>query len=301
VPQPSTCIVYNPFAGRGRARKLIDNVRTWASPKAELFATEGPGHGVELARSAVERGFTRVVAAGGDGTVHEVANGLLRANNPDATLAVWPIGSSNDYAFSLGLDAWWKAHGEGVRLRRTRVDVGRITGAGRETFFVNCSGVGFNGMVALESRKIRWLRSIPLYALAFLRAMTWHFSTPTLTVRLGDTELSRPTLALTVNLGKREGGFPITLGAKLDDGRFDYLHVADVKRWELVRYLPGLIFGKLPAGHSKIGTGTTPTVFVSGSTALCVHADGEFFCKPEDGVTEATFETLPGRLWVEMV
>ena len=155
--------------------------------------------------------------------------------------------------------------------------------------------------MALESRSIRLLRGIPLYALAFLRAMVWHFRTPKLSVMFDDTPTEWPTLALTVNVGKKEGGFPITDGAKLDDGRFDYLHVADVRRWELLRYLPGLIVGKLPVGHPKIATGTAATVRVTGATPLCVHADGEFFCKPEDGVREATFETLPRRLVVEAV
>lgn len=298
MPPARTCVIYNPSAGRGRARKLIDNVRTWAAPDSEIFLTEGPGHGVELARRAAEGGADRVVAAGGDGTVHEVANGLLLANSPNTALGVWPIGSSNDYAFSLGLKPWWESRGR-VSLRRTRVDVGKITAAGRETFFVNCSGVGFNGMVALESRQIRWLRNVPLYALAFIRAMSRHFRTPALAVRFDGTEVNQSTLALTVNVGKREGGFPITLDAKLDDGRFDYLHVADVKRWELLRYLPGLVVGRLPIGHPKIITGTAQAVQVSGDTSLCVHADGEFVCQPDDGVTAVAFETLPERLLVE--
>lgn len=298
---PPACVIYNPFAGRGRARKLLDDARRWAAPDAEVRATEGPGHGVELAREAAGQGYARVIAAGGDGTVHEVANGLLQANRPSTLLSVWPLGSSNDYAYSLGLDAWWKGRGQTVTTTPTAMDVGRISGGGRELFYVNCSGVGFNGMVALESRGIRWLRGIPLYALAFLRAMCWHFRTPPLKVMFDDTATDRPTLALTVNVGKKEGGFPITDGAKLDDGRFDFLHVADVKRWELVRYLPGLIVGKLPVGHPKIATGTAATVRVTGDTPLCVHADGEFFCKPADGITAATFETLPRRLTVEAV
>lgn len=294
-----TCVIFNPRAGRGYGRKRIDFTRKWAGPDAEVRTTGGPGHAVELARAAVAEGFRRVIAAGGDGTVHEVANGILNSSDPAVTFGVWPLGSSNDYAFSLGLTRWWKATGAGVSLTPTAVDVGRIRGVGREQFFVNCCGFGFNGMVALESRQIRRLRGLPLYALAFVRAMLWHFRTPTLAVTLDGPERVRPTLALTVNLGKREGGFPITLGAKLDDGRFDYLHVADVRRWELLWHLPGLMVGKLPTTHPKIVTGTTPAVRVGGDTPLCVHADGEFFCRPADGVTAATIELLPKRLVVE--
>lgn len=300
MAHPPTCVIYNPAAGRGRARKLVEKVRTWAAEKAEVRATSEPGHGAELAKAAAEEGFERVIAAGGDGTVNEVGNGLLRANRP-AVMGVWPIGSSNDYAFALGLHDWFKRQGNGVPLRRRAVDVGVTRSSKGEHFYLNCAGVGFNGMVALDSRRIRWLRGMPLYALAYLRALAWYFRTPVTRVRLDDTEVSSPLLALTVNVAIREGGFPITPNAKLDDGRFDYVHVADLRRWELISLLPRLMAGKLPTDHPKIRLGTCTTVTVSGETPLCVHADGEFACVPADGITEMTFDTLPGRLTVEAV
>lgn len=298
MAHPPTCVIFNPAAGRGRARKLVNKVRTWAAPSAELRPTSAPGHGVELARQAADEGFERVIAAGGDGTVNEVGNGLMLANRP-ATMGVWPLGSSNDYAFSLGLDTWWKRQGNGVTLQRRAVDVGAIRGAKREHFYLNCAGVGFNGMVALDSRRIRWLRGMPLYALAYLRAMMWHFRAPPTTVQFDDLQLHTPLLALTVNVGIREGGFPITPRAKLDDGRFDTVHVADLRRWDLIRLLPRLMAGNIPTDHPKIRLGSCKTVRVAAVTPLCVHADGEFACVPADGVTELTFETLPGRLVVE--
>lgn len=298
MAHPSTCVIYNPVAGRGRARKLVNKVRVWAAPSAELRATAEPGQGVELARAAADEGFERVIAAGGDGTVNEVGNGLMRAARP-AVMGVWPIGSSNDYAFALGLKQWWEQSGRDVPLRRRRVDVGVVRGGPREHFYLNCAGLGFNGMVALESRRIRWLRGMPLYALAYLRALAWHFRTPFTRVRVDDVEIDSPLLALTVNVGVREGGFPITPNAALDDGRFDYLHVADLRRWDLIRLLPRLMVGRIPADHPKIRLGTCTTVAVSGETPLCVHADGEFACTPADGVTALTFDTLPGRLAVE--
>ena len=298
MDHPPTCVIFNPAAGRGRARKLVDKVRTWAAPSAELRATAGPGHGVELARAAADEGFERVIAAGGDGTVNEVGNGLMLAGKP-ATMGVWPLGSSNDYAFSLGLDGWWKAQGNGVELCRRAVDVGAVRGAKREHFYLNCAGVGFNGMVALDSRRIRWLRGMPLYALAYLRCMMWHFRAPPTRVTLDELELYTPLLALTVNVGVREGGFPITPNAKVDDGRFDYVHVADLRRWDLIRLLPRLMAGKIPADHPKIRLGSCKSVGVVSVTPLCVHADGEFACVPADGITELTFDTLPGRLMVE--
>lgn len=295
-----TCVIFNPAAGRGRGRQLIAAARAWAGPDADFRGTREPGHGIELAEQAAREEFARVVAAGGDGTVHEVANGLIRANKPEVRFGVWPLGSSNDYAASLNLGTWWERRGRGIALSPKAVDVGRVFSGGRSLFFVNCLGIGFNGMVALESRKIRSLRGLPLYASAFVKAMLWHYRAPTLTIRYDDTEMTLPTLAATVNVGVREGGFPVTPDAALDDGLFDYLHVSDAKRWQLARYLPALIAGTLPKDHPKIRMGRCARVRVTGETPLCVHADGEFFSKPADGVTGLEIELLPKRLLVEV-
>jgi len=71
----------------------------WA---VDVVRTEGPGHGTELAARAARDGVARVVAVGGDGTVHDVANGLLR-HESDVTLGVVPIGTGNDFAKLAGV------------------------------------------------------------------------------------------------------------------------------------------------------------------------------------------------------
>jgi diacylglycerol kinase family enzyme len=204
----------------------------------------------------------------------------------------------NDYAFTLGLDAWWKRT-DRPPLDVVDADVGVASAGGKTRRFVNCAGVGFNGMVTIESRKIRWLRGIPLYALGFLRAMVKHYATPTMTVGFGAESLVRPTLALSVCLGQREGGFPLASAARIDDGLFNYMLVADLGRWQLVRYLPGLITGNLPVGHPKLTMGSCDRVTVNSPTPLCVHVDGEFLCQPGEGVTSVTMELQPRGLRVE--
>ncbi len=98
----ATCVIYNPAAGRGRAEKLLGELRATLGDEIELRPSRKPWHAVELARQAAEEGFAKVVAAGGDGTVHEVANGVLQSGRRDVVFSVWPIGSANDYAYSLG-------------------------------------------------------------------------------------------------------------------------------------------------------------------------------------------------------
>src|SRR5258707_10954403 len=99
-----TCVIYNPAAGRGRAGRRLESLRQTLGQRAEFRPTQAAGHAEQLALEAVQAGFAVVGAAGGDGTVHEVANGLLRAGRSEAALAVYPVGSANDYAHSLGLN-----------------------------------------------------------------------------------------------------------------------------------------------------------------------------------------------------
>ena len=291
-------MIYNPAAGRGKAGRLLAAARAWL-PAFDERATAGPGHAAALAEAAARDGYDRVVAAGGDGTAHEVANGVLRSG-ADALFSAWPLGSSNDYARTTGMNGWWKCRGRGVALGEVRADAGEVTAGGRSRYFVNGSGVGFNGMVTLEAHRIDWLRGAPLYTLAFLRALRKHYATPDYRVTFDGNEGTTPTLSLSVNLGQREGGFPVSWAARLDDGLLDTFHPGALKRWELVRYLPALVAGRLPGDHPRMRSGRCRTAAVEAGGPLCVHADGELVCVPADGVRGVRWEVLPARLRVEV-
>jgi diacylglycerol kinase (ATP) len=296
---PETCLIFNPAAGRGRADRWLRSIRDDRLLGIQLEPTARAHHALELARAAADAGYKKVIAAGGDGTVHEVANGLLHSANRSVIFSTWPVGSANDYAYTLGMQAWWN-RGQNEPTEVVEVDVGRATSPGRQRYFVNAFGVGFNGMVTLESRSVRWLKGMPLYTWAFLKAMVKHFRTPPLWVKLDDQVANGPTLALTINLAQREGGFPITPQASLTDGLFDWFHARKLRRWHLIRYLPAMIRGTLPQNHPLLRTGRAARVEVQSESPLCIHADGEFFCVPADGVREVTVEVLPRRLKVEV-
>ncbi|HWG42917.1 MAG TPA: diacylglycerol kinase family protein [Gemmataceae bacterium] len=292
------CVIYNPTSGRGRSvRRLAGLRRTWAD-RAAFWPTSGPGQAEELALQAAREGFATVAAAGGDGTVHEVANGLLRSQRPDVILAVIPTGSANDYASSLGLDVGWWRQFDAVAPRS--VDVGIVRAAGRSRYFVNGLGLGFNGQVTLESRRIRRLQGIALYGLAVLRTLCFRYTLSPMTVRINDDdERVVPTLALSLALGQREGNFVVAPGAVLDDGLFDYIHAGPLHRRDLATLLPRLFMGRgLPADHPKLWLGRCRRVRLHSESALVIHTDGELFCVPEDGVQDLDIELLPGTLRV---
>jgi diacylglycerol kinase family enzyme len=300
MPQKDICVIFNPQAGRGRAAGHLERLRQELAARADFQPTCRPGHAEELASLAAKAGFSIVAAAGGDGTVHEVANGLLNSGPTEPALAVFPIGSANDYAYALAIDSAWALPLMGEGPARA-VDVGYVRAPdGRSRYFVNGLGLGFNGAVTLESRRIRRLRGLPLYAAALLRALWHHYACPRMAVTIDGTLRETPTLALSMNIGRREGNFPLTPQAQLDDGLFDFLHAGALPRWQLLRYLPRMILGRLPADHPALRMGRCRAVSLCSEAPLTVHVDGEFFSRPEDEVRALTIELLPRRLRVQL-
>jgi len=294
------CVIFNPKAGKGRAKRRLEELMRVLGPRAEYQRTTYPGHADELAEKAAQSGFAVVVAAGGDGTVHEVSNGLLRAQRPDVDFAVYPIGSANDYAHSLAWNFPEMADGNEVRA----VDVCRVRAAnGRERFFVCCLGLGFNSAVTLEARRIKKshpdLQGVPLYGLGALQALKHHHRSPKMELVIDEqTELRLPTFMFSVLVGRREGGFVMAPEARLDDGWLDYVHAGTLSRWEVVRLLPRVAFWGPPAAHPKVRLGRCRQVRLRSITPLIVHVDGEFFCRPEDNMRDLDIDILPAALRV---
>ena len=294
---PALCVIFNPNAGRGRARRRLEKLREALGDRAVFRPTEAPGHGEQLAFEAATSGFAAVAAAGGDGTVHEVANGVLRAGLPEVTMEVYPVGSANDYACALGLDPDWKLRGDPAVTARP-VDVGLVTTPdGRRRYFINGLGLGFNGHVARESRRVGFLQGRLLYNLALFRALWYHFDAPPMTIRLDDQTREGPTLVLCLSVGRREGNFTLAPDALLDDGLFDVLHVGQVRRWTLIRNLLHINVGRRPS-HPLLWYGQSAGVSVESATPLAVHLDGELIDEPGRELLALDVHLLPGALRV---
>jgi diacylglycerol kinase family enzyme len=284
MPPAELCVIFNPASGRGRSARRVERLRESLASQAEFWPTSGPGDAEVLAEKAAQAGFRQVGAAGGDGTVHEVANGILRAGRPDTALAIFPVGSANDYAHSLGLDSDWWTRPEAM-LGRRPVDVGIAQAPnGRQRYFINGIGLGFNCAVTIESRNLPWLQGVPLYLVALLQALRRRYVSPVTAVTLDETTRQGPTLACTVALGRREGNFVLAPDAQVDDGLFDYLLVGPLSRWRLLGYIPGMITGRLPTDDPLIARGRCQHVVIASETPLTAHVDGEFFCLPEDNL-----------------
>jgi diacylglycerol kinase (ATP) len=169
----------------------------------------------------------------------------------------------------------------------------------RSRYFVNGLGLGFNGRVTFQSRRIRWLQGRALYGLAVLHTVCFRYALPRLTLRIDDGgERVVPTLALSLALGRREGNFEVAPRAVLDDGLFDYVHAGPLSRRDLVGLVPRLFAGTLPRDYPNLWMGRCRRVCLRGEEDLIVHAEGEMFCVPGDGVRSLEVELLPGALRV---
>jgi len=215
----------------------------------------------------------------------------MRVRNPDVAFTIIPIGSANDYAFSLGLD---RKNAPALR----QVDVGVVRARnGKQVYFGNCLGMGLNGRVTWEARQIRRLQGVLLYGLATLRAMMYHYEYPPMTLLIDDEPAwTMPTLLFSALIGQREGGFVFAPKAEVDDGWLDFVHAADLSRWEIVQFLPRLALFGPPELYPKVRQGRCRRVALHAHAPLIVHTDGEFFCLPDEGVSDVTIEIMPGAL-----
>jgi diacylglycerol kinase (ATP) len=294
MSQPDICVIFNPTAGRGQAaRRLAAFGKRWG--KRALFQpTRHPGHAADLAQQAAHAAFRIVVAAGGDGTLHEVAHGLLRARRPEVQFGIIAIGSANDYHASLAMEPL--ADPNAVRT----VDVGVVRATrGREKYFVCCLGLGLNGAVTVESRKIKRLQGVALYGLATLRALWYEYRCPRMELAIDDQPVvSAPTLMLSVLLGRREGGFVMAPRASLYDGWLDFIHTGELSRWEVVKLLPRLALSGPPSDYPKVKQGRCRKVKLTSERPLVVHIDGEFFCVPKDNIRSLEIDVVPAALTI---
>lgn len=298
----SICVILNPAAGKSQARQRLEAMRTAWHGRIELWPTERPGHATELAREAAERGFEMVVAAGGDGTVHEVANGILQADRPSVCFGILPLGSANDYAFSLRQDRMVQK-GTADEATARLVDVGRVRiDSGEQRYFVCCMGIGFSVSVTRESRKVPRLQGTMLYGVAAVRAMWRRWQYLDLQLRLDDDPpIEQPTLMLSFMVGQREGGFMMAPDSRLDKGDLRVIQAGPLSRWEALRLLPRLASAGPPMSHPKLSFARCRAATVTARQPLSIHTDGEILCLPQNRVFQLEVELLAARLPVQII
>jgi diacylglycerol kinase (ATP) len=295
----------NPASGNGATGKRWPELQRQAADfglagHVELSAR--PGGLAELARSAADEGAELVVAVGGDGTVHEVANGLMRAQRrPLPELGILARGTGDDFVRALGIPTADIDALTVLRDGRARdLDVGRVTyrtaaGAEAQSYFVSMAGVGMSGAVArrLNTTSKRLGGKVAGLVATFAVFSRWRNVDLRVTVG-GEQRDGRMEDVLVGNTEFHNGGMRLCPGARPDDGAFDVLLIGDLTKADLVRVLPKLYKGThLPHPKAELLRGAT--VSVESSTPLPIELDGE-----QPGTTPVRFEVVPGELRVRV-
>jgi diacylglycerol kinase (ATP) len=286
-------VILNPAAGRGAARRVESVVarafraQGWA---VDVVRTEGPGHAQELASQAAKQGAKHVVAVGGDGTVHEVANGLLRAGS-DAVLGVVPVGSGNDFAKLIGVYGHDPARAVArlVTARSRRFDAGRVF----DEWFVNSVGFGFGPAVVQTRNAMHNLRGFLSYLVPIVKTF-FRFQPPLFDVAApGFRERGYMMMVEICNGTTAGGSYRFAPDADPADGKMD---VCLIRRVSLPRFLlaiPRVMRGTHLRMREVALIKTATLTIRAPEEPLILHVDGEL---REPGVNECTVELERGRL-----
>lgn len=272
-------VFFNPTAGRGRAARKIgavmDQLQNGQS-KLEQVASTAPGDIEKLVFDAATSGARTIIVGGGDGSIHEAVNALLRAGT-ETTLGVLPLGTGNDFAKACGISLKLGDVTADLLARIEKNAVPRRIDAGRMNarYFANGAGIGFDARVSRIAREIRWPRGNLAYLAAVFQGIREGLTTPQVQMRFGELERSGKITLASINNGPWVGGmFPIAPMAENDDGFFDLVFVTPINVARLLTLLPSLISGR-HIGAKEVQHHRISSFQLESNLPLPSHLDGE--------------------------
>ncbi len=287
-------IILSSYGGRLPVQAKVNHVEQALQATGleyELELTAYPQHATELACRAAQQGRSVIVAAGGDGTMNEVVNGLVQAagNEEPARLGILPLGTGNDLADALKLPRDLSLACERLKAGRTRlIDVCQVN----DHYFVNNAAVGLEAMVTMNHRRMRRVKGNVRYILAALKtvlqAQVWQMR---LIWDHGDFE--GPISVVSVGNSNRTGGsFYMTPGAVPDDGLLDFVYAVGMSRRQLMSLLPKTFSGA-HISHELVNYQRTTRLSIHCSPPTPIQADGEIIA---EAATTLEFRILPHKL-----
>jgi diacylglycerol kinase (ATP) len=296
-----TMFLVNPNADKGSAWRVVSDLRPLVEEfgGAEWAGTVFPGHATVLAREAAEAGYELVIAAGGDGTVHEVINGLMCV--PFATrphLGIVPLGSGNDFAHTMGI-----CGNPSEALNRIFtgehkcIDLGVFEiGKGGREYFNNTFGMGFDATVTIRTLRLTRIRGFMMYLVAVLQTIALNHEAPRMHIIADKESWEEETHMLVACNGPREGGgFAVAPSAELSDGYLNYAAVRHVSRLKMLRLIPEVMKGT-HGRFKEVRLGQFRRLQLQSERPITIHADGEVICGFGTEVKDVTIEVVPAAL-----
>jgi len=291
-------VILNPAARKGTAAELAPAIRELlAVIPHDTVTTTHPGHAVDLAASA--SAYTAVIAAGGDGTAHEVVNGLMRhapENRP--AFGIIPVGTGNDTRRMLGIpqDIARAALIVAAGARRP-MDVGTCNG----TYFSNSFSVGFDAQVnarAVERKVTSGQRGMLLYLTSLLHVLFRELRPARVSLSVdGLAAEQRDVLSIAATIGPTYGGgFRISPAAVPDDGLLDVCVIDPITVAQALPRLPFVIVGK-HACLKPVHMSLHQSLIIESETTLTAQTDGEliFGTRFEIGIVPRALDCIVPR------
>lgn len=285
-------LVHNPASGGGRGRvrfRKAEAVLAVAGFDLDPIETTHPGHATQLGRELAEAGHKRILGFGGDGTLSELAGGVL-ASGRDVELGFIPSGTGNDFLRHFGICSVDEAirrirHGKAQRL-----DAVRVRMPDEERWSINIVGVGFAPLaVVAANRRYKWAGP-QAYNLGVIDRIVRLRPTPTRLTMDGDTLTGAFPLVLASNTTFTGGGMKMAPEADATDGEVDVMWVDPISRLELMRLLGG-IRRATHVHHPKVHFRRARCVRIEPETPSPLLGDGEVY-----GGTPVDLEVVPGAL-----
>lgn len=267
--------------------------------QANVFETRSRTDAFDFSVKAVAENYDLIIAAGGDGTIHQVVNGMLNKNlsiDQLPMLSILPVGSGNDFARTVGVNL--KAADLKKRLTDLTskpIDIGLIMfqkdSNQQHSYFINVASAGMGPEVLnkMNSGKKRFGSAVAYYV-AILSTF-WSFRCMPVTIRTSAWEWSNLLRTLAIGNGRFFGsGLCIAPEAKPDDGKFSAFVCGAVSVLDFIRYTNTLKSGRKVI-HSKIDYRSAEKLELTSESPCRIEADGELL-----GFLPARVEVIPGRI-----
>jgi YegS/Rv2252/BmrU family lipid kinase len=296
-------LIINPNADRGNAWRIAGNLRPMVEEfgGADWVGTAYPTHASELAHLAGSTGYDLVIAAGGDGTVHEVINGLMQVpKDRRPRLGIIPLGSGNDFVNCLEIKTNpTEALKQVFMGQPKRIDVGMFdVGHGKAEYFDNTFGIGFDASVTIRTGRLPFLRGFLMYFVAVLQTIAMNLDAPMMHISTDREAWDEKTIMLTLCNGPREGGgFLVAPGSDVSDGVLNYASVRNVSRLMMLRLIPEVMKGT-HGRFKQVRLGELQRMQVKAEKGVMIHADGEVVCGFGSDVRDVAVEIIPDALEV---
>jgi diacylglycerol kinase (ATP) len=296
-----TKFIMNPNADLGHAWRRVLDLRPIVEEYggADWAGTVYPTHAKELARQAGLDGYELVVAVGGDGTVHEVINGIMSLPaDKRPRLGVVPMGTGNDFAHAAGVESDpEKALVQVLTGKPHKIDIGHIEDEhGRQEYWDNSVNIGFGGSVNIYSHTLPFVRGFLMYFLAVVSVMIRRYDVLPMKIKSDGKAWEEDLMMLAVCNGPREGrGFQTAPGATVDDGFLNYTAVKKVSRPMMFRLIPEFMSGS-QGKFEQIIMDKVKEIEIDCEQPLTLHTDGETWAGFSSNVHHLKISVVPGAL-----